>query len=109
MGLRAVTELPTSERELLKCRAYGHRWEDRGWIAMIRDSVRGYDQELVCDRCQTVRSDFRARGTLTVLSRSYRYPNEDYPGAVKKVSAIADLIAAETQRRPGSPPAEEAS
>lgn len=88
------------DRELLKCRAYGHRWIDRGWVAMIKDAIRGWEQELSCDRCETVRSDFRARGSMRLLGRSYRYKHDDYPGMVKQKSALRDLVEHDTRRKP---------
>lgn len=75
----------------LRCRAYGHNWEDRGWVAMLRKSIRGWDQEFTCGRCTAVRNDFRANATFKLLHRSYTYPN-NYPGDVKPIEALKTLI-----------------
>ena len=76
---------------MLMCRAYGHRWDDRGWQAMIRKGVRGWDQLFTCDRCTTSRNDFRARSTLVLLHRNYDYPS-DYPGNVYPAEALKILV-----------------
>lgn len=78
-------------RAYLRCRAYGHNWDDRGWIAMIRKSIRGWDQEFTCGRCTGTRNDFRARSTLKLLHRSYTLPN-GYPGDIKPMEALKSLI-----------------
>lgn len=94
-----ITTLPAVELEMLKCRAYGHKWEDRGWLGYVfTDGTRGFEQELKCERCDTVRRDMRARGTLALLSRTYSYKDE-YPGAVKQATALADVIAHDTKRK----------
>ncbi len=83
--------------EMLKCRAYGHVWSDRGWISIIRQSVRGYDQEMTCDRCSATRTDFRARTTFKLINRWYSYP-DFYPGRTKQSEALKLVILVQTQQ-----------
>ena len=54
-------------------------------------AISGYDQELTCDRCTAIRTDFRARATLKLEGRSYVYP-DNYPGTVKQREALRFVI-----------------
>lgn len=77
--------------EMVRCRAYGHAWEDRGWLPMIWRSLRVWDQLLTCPRCTSTRLDRRSWGTLTIVHREYDQP-EDYPGSVSRAEALRILV-----------------
>jgi hypothetical protein len=78
--------------QMVRCRAYGHAWEDRGWLAMIAPGgVRLWDQELTCPRCGGTRHDRRSHGSLRVVSRVYE-SWEDYPGTLRQRDALAILV-----------------
>lgn len=82
------------------CRAYQHRWDDRGWLMMIaQDKTRMLSNLLTCD-CGTEREDFRERSTRKLHHRQYAAPL-DYPKLkeLSKDEALALLIAYDTKRK----------
>ena len=93
MAKRGVNK--NTMRNMLKCRAYGHNWLDRGWLPISAiakgRSVSGWDQQFTCDRCTAIREDFRARATFKLIRRSYTLP-DGYPGDIKQFEALKSLI-----------------
>lgn len=82
------------------CRAYQHRWDDRGWLVMIaKDKTRVLSNLLTCD-CGCEREDIRSRASRVLLSRCYAAP-VGYPTRreLSKDEALALLIAHDTKRR----------
>lgn len=77
--------------QMVKCRAYGHAWEDRGWLPMIKRGRRVWDQLLTCPRCEAQRHDQRSHGTLTLENRYYDLWT-DYPGTLSQHDALAILM-----------------
>jgi hypothetical protein len=77
---------------MVKCRAYGHQWEDRGWLAMITASIRLWSQRFDCLRCTMARYDHRTQTLLALDSRKYVKP-DGYPGRLPQRDAIAILCA----------------
>src|SRR3954463_5777615 len=74
--------LPAARRRILqmiKCRAYGHRWEDLGWLALVSKGTRLWSQQFRCDRCDMLRNDRRTHSTMALDSRTYDKPS-GYPG-----------------------------
>ena len=80
---------------MLRCRAYGHVWDDQGWLAMTSQGVRLWAQRFHCDRCTADRDDHRSHGTLTLVRRWYSLP-DSYPGRMPKADALAILIKGKT-------------
>lgn len=96
--------------EMLRCRAMQHPWEDRGWLPMIKKTIRGWEQLLQCPRCEAKRFDFRVKGAggsksvirrgkkvrksnprMPLFSRYYTY-RDDFPGDVSKDEALEIVI-----------------
>ena len=46
---------------MLRCRSYGHVWDDLGWLAMTSNGVRLWAQRFHCPRCLADRDDHRAQ------------------------------------------------
>src|SRR5881628_2738255 len=89
--------------DMMRCRAYGHAWEDRGWLPMVgartarrEGSARLWDQLLTCTGCTSSRNDRRAWGTLSLEYRVYDMA-PGYPSDVSKIDAIAECIAYDSE------------
>ena len=87
--------IPATKRRILqmiKCRAYGHRWEDLGWLALVSAGIRLWSQQFRCDRCDMLRYDRRTHSTMTLDSRKYGKPM-GYPGRLPAKDALRILTA----------------
>jgi hypothetical protein len=87
--------LPAARRRILqmiKCRAYGHRWEDLGWLALVSQGIRLWSQQFRCDRCDMLRNDRRTHSTMALDSRIYDKPS-GYPGRLPAKEALRILTA----------------
>lgn len=83
--------------DMVRCRAYGHGWEDRGWLPMIASGIRVWEQELTCPHCEGKRLDRRAHGTLRLVGRSYAL-REDYPGTLSQHDALQICVEHDTEK-----------
>jgi hypothetical protein len=92
MAKGTVSEARHRVIEMIKCRAYGHRWEDLGWLALVSAGIRLWSQQFSCDRCAMVRSDRRTHSTMTLDSRVYDKPM-GYPGRLPAKDALRILTA----------------
>lgn len=81
---------------MIRCRAYGHQWLDRGWLAMIRRGVACWSQRFDCQRCNAARDDFRTRATRRLIHRDYTLP-DGYPGRMPKADALDVIILGDTE------------
>ena len=91
----AKSTLPAAKRRILqmiKCRAYGHRWEDLGWLALVSQGIRLWSQQFRCDRCDMLRHDWRTHSTLSLDTRKYTKP-DGYPGRLPAKEALRILTA----------------
>jgi len=92
---RVTGRLTKGQRRLLdmiKCRAYGHRWEDLGWLALVSQGIRLWSQQFRCDRCDMIRHDWRAHSTLSLDTRRYDKPS-GYPSRLPTKDALRILTA----------------
>jgi len=97
----AKSTLPAAKRRILqmiKCRAYGHRWEDLGWLALVSAGIRLWSQQFRCDRCDMLRYDWRTHATLTLHRRKYAKPS-GYPGRLPAKEALRILTAESDAQR----------
>lgn len=83
---------------MVKDRAYGHKWEDRGWLPIVSKGWRGWEQLLTCERCQGTRRDIRARATLKLVRRTYDLP-DSYPGDLSQHDALKILTRHDAEMR----------
>jgi hypothetical protein len=61
---------------MLRCRAFGHLWEDQGCLVVTIDRVRAYDQTWHCP-CGTECTDFfHWRTGARLGQRTYKWPEE---------------------------------
>ena len=67
---------------MIKCRAYGHRWEDLGWLALVSPGIRLWSQQFRCDRCDMLRYDRYTHATMSLDQRKYAKPT-GYPGGLR--------------------------
>jgi hypothetical protein len=81
--------------KMIKCRAYGHRWDDLGWLALVAGGIRLWSQQFHCDRCDMIRDD---RYTFAVMNLEYRvYGKPDgYPGRLPAKEA-KKILTGETE------------
>lgn len=78
--------------EMVKCRAFGHAWEERGMLPMIAKGYRFYDDLLTCGRCTTERHDRRTTSyPFKLIKRGYDYAI-NYPGSLSQADALQILI-----------------
>ena len=97
----AKSTLPAGKRRILqmiKCRAYGHRWEDLGWLALVSQGIRLWSQQFRCDRCDMLRHDWRTHSTLSLDTRRYTKP-DGYPGRLPAKEALRILTAESDAQR----------
>lgn len=59
----------------IRCRSYGHAWDDF-YPSMATDPSWGVRESLLCARCTTERHDFVSRITGEVITRYYLYPDD---------------------------------
>ena len=97
----AKSTLPAGKRRILqmiKCRAYGHRWEDLGWLALVSQGIRLWSQQFRCDRCDMLRYDRYTHATMSLDQRKYAKPT-GYPGGLPAVDAKRILTAESDAQR----------
>ncbi len=85
-----VTAAQRRVLQMIKCRGYGHRWEDLGWLALVSAGVRLWSQQFRCDRCDMIRHDWRTHATLALDQRKYAKPS-GYPGRLPAKEALRIL------------------
>jgi len=85
-----VTAAQRRVLQMIKCRGYGHRWEDLGWLALVSAGVRLWSQQFRCDRCDMIRHDWRTHSTLALDQRKYTKPS-GYPGRLPAKEALRIL------------------
>jgi hypothetical protein len=90
VGKDGLTDRQRRILRMVRCRAYGHPWEDQGWLPMVHGGVSLWSQRFDCTRCKMIRDDHRTRSTLALDWRHYDKPS-DYPGRLPKVDAIRIL------------------
>ena len=78
--------------QMIKCRGYGHRWEDLGWLALVSAGIRLWSQQFRCDRCDMIRHDWRTHGRMELDTRKYDKPS-GYPGRLPAKEALRILTA----------------
>jgi hypothetical protein len=90
VGRDGLTAAQRHTLKMIRCRAYGHQWDDRGWLAMMAAGIRLWSQRFDCLRCTMCRYDRRTHSTLTVASRKYVKP-DGYPGRLSQRDALRIL------------------
>jgi hypothetical protein len=73
---------------MIRCRAYGHPWDDLGWLPVVRGQ---YTQTFRCTRCGAQRDDYRLRASLDLTQRIYLLPT-GYPGRLPRADAVGILL-----------------
>lgn len=91
----SLTKVQRAILQMIKCRAYGHRWEDLGWLALVSAGVRLWSQQFRCDRCDMLRYDHRTHATMTLARRKYSKPT-GYPGRLPAKEALR-ILTGETE------------
>jgi hypothetical protein len=72
--------------KMIKCRAYGHRWNDHGYLPIIWAGIRLWEQLFDCDRCTMTRKDRYTQASMNQHSRAYGKPSS-YPGRLPSKEA----------------------